>query len=134
MQIPRGGVKMLLKLDFSSDVPIYQQIRDQVVVAIASGQLVPGDKLPTIRTLAEEAGINMMTASKEYQLLKTEGYITTGRRDGAIVRIPAEGTTPKTVEGLRLRLYELKLAGMEKADILELCEKLLDDDASEIQK
>ena len=122
---------MLLKLDFSSEVPIYQQIRDQVVVAIASGQLVPGDKLPTIRTLAEEAGINMMTASKAYQLLKTEGYITTGRRDGAIVRIPATEAAPKTVEGLRLRLYELRLAGMERADILELCGRLLDKEVSE---
>ena len=121
---------MLLKLDFSSDVPIYQQSRDQVVVAIASGQLVPGDKLPTIRTLAEEAGINMMTASKAYQLLKTEGYITTGRRDGAAVRVPAAGAAPKTVEGLRLRLCELRLAGMERADILELCGKLLDEEVS----
>ena len=122
---------MLLKLDFSSDVPIYQQIRDQVVVAIASGQLAPGDKLPTIRTLAEEAGINMMTASKAYQLLKTEGYITTGRRDGATVRMPTAWAAPKTVEGLRLRLCELRLAGMERADILELCRKLLDEEASE---
>ena len=121
---------MLLKLDFSSDVPIYQQIRDQVVVAIASGQLGPGDKLPTIRTLAEEAGINMMTASKAYQLLKTEGYITTGRRDGATVRMPAAGTAPKTVEDLRLRLCELRLAGMERADILELCGKLIDEEVS----
>ena len=121
---------MLLKLDFSSDVPIYQQIRDQVVVAVASGQLAPGDKLPTIRTLAEEAGINMMTASKAYQLLKTEGYITTGRRDGATVRMPAAGAAPKTVEDLRLRLCELRLAGMERADILELCGKLIDEEAS----
>ena len=122
---------MLLKLDFSSDVPIYQQIRDQVVVAVASGQLAPGDKLPTIRTLAEEAGINMMTASKAYQLLKAEGYITTGRRDGATVRMPAAGATPKTVEDLRLRLCELRLAGMERADILELCGKLIDEEAPE---
>ena len=121
---------MLLKLDFSSDVPIYHQIRDQVVLAIASGQLAPGDKLPTIRTLAEETGINMMTASKAYQLLKTEGYITTGRRDGATVRMPAAGAAPKTVEGLRLRLCELRLAGMERADILELCGKLLDEEVS----
>ena len=122
---------MLLKLDFSSDVPIYQQIRDQVVVAIASGQLVPGDKLPTIRTLAEEAGINMMTASKAYQFLKAEGYITTGRRDGATVRLPAAGAAPKTVEDLRLRLCELRLAGMERTDILELCGKLIDEEAPE---
>ena len=122
---------MLLRLDFSGDVPIYQQIRDQIVVAVASGQLAPGDKLPTIRTLAEEAGINMMTASKAYQLLKAEGYITTGRRDGATVRIPAAGAAPKTVEDLRLRLYELRLAGTEKADILELCGKLIDEEVSE---
>lgn len=121
---------MLLRLDFSGDVPIYQQIRDQVVVAIASGQLAPGDKLPTIRALAEEAGINMMTASKAYQLLKAEGYITTGRRDGATVRMPAAGAALKTVEDLRLRLCELRLAGMEKAVILELCGKLLDEEVS----
>ena len=67
---------MLLRLDFSGDAPIYQQIRDQVVAAIASGELRPGERLPTIRALAEECGINMMTASKAYQLLKAEGYIT----------------------------------------------------------
>ena len=121
---------MLLRLDFNSDVPIYQQIRNQVVVAIAAGELKPGEKLPTIRALAEEAGINMMTASKAYQLLKAEGYITTGRRDGATVRIPNAGADPETVEGLRLRLCELRLAGMEREEILKLCGKLLDEEVS----
>lgn len=122
---------MLLRLDFSSDVPIYQQIRNQVVLAVASGQLAPGDKLPTIRALAEEAGINMMTVSKAYQQLKSEGYITTGRRDGAVVRMQTPGAAPETVEGLRLRLCELRLAGMERADILALCGKLMDEEAPE---
>ena len=45
---------MLLRLDFSGDAPIYQQIRNQVVAAIASGELRPGERLPTIRALAEE--------------------------------------------------------------------------------
>ena len=121
---------MLLRLDFSSDVPIYQQIRNQVVVAIASGELMPGEKLPTVRALAEEAGINMMTASKAYQLLKAEGYITTGRRDGATVRGPRPGAAPETVDSLRLRLCELRLAGMEREEILELCGKLLDEEVS----
>lgn len=119
---------MLLRLDFSSDTPIYQQIRNQVVVAIASGQLVPGEKLPTIRALAEEAGINMMTVSKAYQLLKSEGYITTGRRDGAAVRLPEAGAGPEAVENLRLRLCELRLAGMDRTQILELCRRLLDEE------
>ena len=122
---------MLLRLDFNCDVPIYQQIRNQVVSAIASGQLAPGEKLPTIRALAEETGINMMTASKAYQLLKSEGYITTGRRDGAVVRLPAGEPDPRTLEGLRLRLCELRLAGMGKDEILALCGKIFDEEVSE---
>lgn len=122
---------MLLRLDFSSDMPIYQQIRNQVVTAIASGQLKPGERLPAIRALAEECGINMMTASKAYQLLKSEGYITTGRRDGATVRLPDAGPGPETLEGLRLRICELRLAGMGKDEILALCGKIFDEEVSE---
>ena len=60
---------MLLHLDFASDIPIYLQIRNQVVLGIAEGKLQIGEKLPTIRALSEECGINMMTVSKAYQLL-----------------------------------------------------------------
>ena len=119
---------MLLRLDFSNEIPIYQQIRNQIVAAIAAGTLSPGEKLPTIRALAEEAGVNMMTVSKAYQLLKTEGYITTGRRDGAAVRVPAGGVSPGTLEGLRLRLCELRLAGLDRAGVLELCGKIYDEE------
>ena len=63
---------MLLRLDYSGGVPVYQQIRNQIVSAIAAGQLAPGEKLPTVRALAEECGINMMTASSEinFKMLK----------------------------------------------------------------
>lgn len=117
---------MLLRLDFSSGVPIYQQIRNQVVLSIASGELSPGEKLPTVRALAEEAGINMMTASKAYQLLKAEGYITTGRRDGAVVRLQPGDVKPETMEGLRLRVCELRLAGLGRDEILKLCGDIYD--------
>lgn len=93
---------MLLQLDFGSEMPIYRQIRDQIVLGIASGQLRPGERLPTVRALAEESGVNMMTVSKAYQLLKQEGYIRTERRSGAAVLPCAEGAgTPsaETVEG-----------------------------------
>lgn len=117
---------MLLRLNFSGDTPVYQQIRNQVVAAIASGELRPGERLPTIRALAEECGINMMTASKAYQLLKSEGYITTGRRDGAVARLPAGEPDPRTLEGLRLRLCELRLAGLGREEVLDLCGRLYD--------
>ena len=51
---------MLLKLDMASKVPIYMQIRNQIVLGIASGELAPGEKLPTIRALAEQSGVNMI--------------------------------------------------------------------------
>lgn len=121
---------MLLQLDFNSEVPIYQQLRNQIVLGIGSGQLAPGERLPTIRALADESGINMMTVSKAYQLLRQEGYITTDRRSGAVVRSRAEGTAPtqEAVEGLRLRLCELRLAGLDREEILAMCEKLLDEE------
>lgn len=73
---------MLFRLDFQSAVPIYRQIRDQVVLAVAQGELTPGERLPTTRALAEDAGVNVMTVSKAYQLLKAEGYLVTDRGPG----------------------------------------------------
>ncbi len=122
---------MLLQLDFNSDVPIYQQIRNQIVLGIGSGRLAPGERLPTIRALAEEAGINMMTVSKAYQLLRQEGYIAADRRSGAVV-LPRGDAAPSpsagTLEGLRLRLCELRLAGLDRDAILALCQRLCDEE------
>lgn len=117
---------MLLQLDFNSERPIYQQIRDQIVVGIAQGVLSPGEKLPTVRALADEAGVNMMTVSKAYQLLKQEGYITTDRRSGTVVSAREGGQTvpEQTVQRLKLALSELRVAGWQKEQVLELCQKL----------
>ena len=65
---------MVIKIDDYSDVPIYMQIRNQIVMGISSGELSPGEQLPTVRALALEMGINTMTVSKTYQILKNEGY------------------------------------------------------------
>lgn len=83
----KEGESMLLTLDFSSDIPIYVQIRNEIVQAIGDGRLKDGEKLPTVRALAAEAGINSMTVNKAYKLLKLEGYIITDRRNGAVVHL-----------------------------------------------
>ena len=120
---------MLLHLNFGSDVPIYMQIRNQIVLGIAEGKLQTGEKLPTIRALSEECGINMMTVSKAYQLLKQEGYIQTDRRSGAVVcqQTASPGPRPETIEGLKLRLSELRLAGMSLDETLTLCKTLYEE-------
>lgn len=114
---------MLLRLDFSSQLPIYRQIRDQIVVGIASGELAPGEKLPAIRTLAEQSGVNMMTVSKAYALLKQEGLITTDRRGGTVVAgLPAGGGLGDEALGhLRLIAAEARLSGLSEEDFLLLC-------------
>ena len=77
---------MIIRIDELSDIPIYLQLRNQIVMGISSGELKAGEKLPTVRDLALEMGINTMTVSKAYQLLKTEGYIMTDRKNGARIR------------------------------------------------
>ena len=113
---------MILKFDFSSSEPLYMQLRNQIVIGIGEGKLKPGEKLPTIRALAEESGINMMTVLKAYQLLKQEGYITTDRRSGATVaRKEMVSVSDATLKALRICVSELRLAGMNKEEIMALC-------------
>ena len=113
---------MLFRLDFQSAVPIYRQIRDQVVLAVAQGELTPGERLPTTRALAEDAGVNVMTVSKAYQLLKAEGYLVTDRRAGAVVRAPrgkAAGLSADQTARLNLLAGEARLAGLD--DFVAAC-------------
>lgn len=119
---------MILKFDFSSSEPLYLQLRNQIVVGIGEGKLQPGEKLPTIRALAEESGINMMTVSKAYQLLKQEGYITTDRRSGATVAKKETVNIPETtLKTLRISISELRLSGMGKEEIMALCRKVYEE-------
>ena len=119
---------MMLTFDFSSDVPLYMQLRNQIVIGIAEGKLVPGEKLPTIRALADESGINMMTVSKAYQILKQEGYIVTDRRKGAVVAgQPVSRISEEILHELRVKISELRLAGMKKEEILAMIEKIYEE-------
>ncbi|MEF9952245.1 MAG: GntR family transcriptional regulator [Clostridium sp.] len=76
---------MDLVLDFESEVPIYLQLRNEIVKAIALNKIEEGYSLPSVRSLADDIGINMHTVNKAYTILKGEGYITLDRRHGAFV-------------------------------------------------
>ena len=116
---------MLIQLDFHSEVPIYRQIRDQIVRGIAEGALLPGERLPSVRAMADETGINMMTVSKSYQLLKQEGYITLGRRSGAAVApTQPKAIAEKTVADLTRVVSEVRAAGLSEEEFLALCRRV----------
>jgi GntR family transcriptional regulator len=71
-----------IDLDFGSSTPIYTQIIDQVKVQLATGELNPGDQLPTVRQLASELRVNFNTIARAYRLLDEEGLISTQRGRG----------------------------------------------------
>ncbi len=121
---------MVIVLQDGSDVPVFKQIRNQIVMGISDGRLKPGEKLPTVRTLAEEIGINSMTVSKAYQLLKQEGYITTDRRNGVRVKeqfLIQPGLSAESEQQLRRLVSEARISGMSRDEFVEIVDKYYTD-------
>ncbi|MFB9324920.1 GntR family transcriptional regulator [Paenibacillus aurantiacus] len=102
---------MFIELDLQSETPIYAQLVDQIVEGIASGALRPGDPLPSVRSLAEDLGINLHTVNKSYNLLKQEGLLLVHRKKGVIVQPDGmPGMTEAFEEKLRQQLRSLAAA------------------------
>ena len=69
------GGKIMIQIDLTSRVPIYEQICTNIIRLASAGVLNPGDKLLPVRSLASELGINPNTVAKAYKLLENDGYI-----------------------------------------------------------
>lgn len=78
---------MLIEIDFNSEEAIYMQLRNQIILGIATSAFHEGDALPSVRQLADSIGINMHTVNKAYTVLKQEGYVKVDRRRGAIIAV-----------------------------------------------
>lgn len=75
----------MFTINYQSREPIYEQLYNSVVRMIGMGLLNPHDKLPTVRALAQELGINPNTVSKSYQLLEQNGYVYSSVGKGSFV-------------------------------------------------
>jgi GntR family transcriptional regulator len=92
---------MLWRIDLTSDEPLFLQLAAQVHVALATGDLRPGDRLPAARDLAESLSLNVHTVLHAYQTLRDEGVIELRRGRGAVVAdsVPhAEDRVQRTLE------------------------------------
>lgn len=78
---------MFIEIDFNSDEAIYMQLRNQIILGIATSRFQEGDMLPSVRQLADTIGINMHTVNKAYTVLKQEGYVKVDRRKGAMIAV-----------------------------------------------
>ena len=96
---------MIIKIDFESEEAIYIQLRNQIIMGIATDRIHEGDSLPSVRQLAENIGINMHTVNKAYTVLKQEGYIKLDRRRGAVIALDIDKI--RSIERLREELSVL---------------------------
>ena len=118
---------MIIRINEYSDIPIYMQIRNQIVMGISSGELSAGEQLPTVRALSMEIGINTMTVSKAYQILKSEGYILTDRKNGARVRMEinqSKHLSSENTDELKRIVSEAKISGIAKEDFDKLIDEM----------
>ena len=83
MYIPEGPFNF--RLDGKSGVPVYRQLIDQVLAAIAGSALNPGDRLPTVRQVAVDLAINPNTVVRAYKELEIRGVLTTQQGTGTFI-------------------------------------------------
>ncbi len=90
---------MIIEIDFNSDEALYLQLRNQIILGIATARIREGDELPSVRQLAGDIGINMHTVNKAYAVLKQEGFVKVDRRRGAVIAIDTDRA--ETIRELR---------------------------------
>ncbi|MGM9985765.1 MAG: GntR family transcriptional regulator [Bacillaceae bacterium] len=117
----------MFELDFNSEKAIYTQLYEQIILAIARKDLLPGDSLPSVRAMAEEIGINLHTVNKTYNLLKEEGYVLIDRRKGACIQaVPIsikEEEQQDWQQQLQLLAAKAFIQGMSEEEFMKVCKK-----------
>jgi DNA-binding transcriptional regulator YhcF (GntR family) len=120
---------MLIEIDFQSDEAIYMQLRNQIVMGIATSMLHEGDPLPSVRQLAGDIGINMHTVNKAYSVLRQEGFVTIDRRRGAIISLDADKLQAVSEMRQRLRVVLAKgiCKNVSRAEVHALVDEIFEE-------
>ena len=120
---------MIYYIDFSSDEAFYLQLRNQIIMGIATSRLQDGESLPSVRDMAEIIGINMHTVNKAYSILKQEGYLKLDRRKGAVVCLDADRL--RAIEESRFQLKSTVAKALCRGISPEEIHRILDEVLSE---
>ena len=121
---------MIYYIDFSSDEAFYLQLRNQIILGIATSRLRDGESLPSVRDMAEIIGINMHTVNKAYTILRQEGFVKVDRRRGAFVSVGdrnRERAIRLVEKDMRVILAEARCRGLSKQDMLMLVDRIYDE-------
>ena len=120
---------MILEVDFNSEEALYIQLRNQIIVGIATNRLKEGESLPSVRQLAESIGINMHTVNKEYTVLKQEGFVKVDRRRGAVIAIDADRISDleQMRESLRVILARASCRNISREEVHALIDEIYEE-------
>ena len=119
---------MLIEIDFNSDEAIYIQLRNQIIMGIATSTIHEGDTLPSVRQLADNIGINMHTVNKAYNVLRQEGFLQLDRRRGAVICIEDKLEALQDLkEQLRVLLAKGSCKNITKEEVHELVDEIYAD-------
>ena len=116
---------MLIEIDFNSEEALYLQLRNQIILGIATSQFQEGDAIPSVRQLADTIGINMHTVNKAYSVLKQEGFISLDKRRGAVIALDVDKM--KALEEMREQLQLILAKGCCRNITREEVHELVDD-------
>ena len=120
---------MIIKINFNSTESIYMQLRNQIIMGIATAKLQEGDSLPSVRQLADEVGVNMHTVNKAYALLREEGIIHLDRRRGAVIAIDMNKL--QALEDMKQQLSVVlakgKCKNITKEDVYTLVDEIFEE-------
>ena len=120
---------MILEVDFNSEEALYIQLRNQIIVGIATNRLKEGESLPSVRQLAESIGINMHTVNKAYTVLKQEGFVKVDRRRGAVIAIDADRISDleQRRESLRVILARASCRNISREEVHALIDEIYEE-------
>ena len=114
-------MSVVIEVDRRAEEPVYGQVARQIRLQVASGALPVGSRLPSVRALASDLGVNLNTIARAYRLLEDEGFVTMRDRERAEIAAP-RARAGDALEGALCRelgelLARMRQAGMAIADI-----------------
>ena len=128
-----GGDYLKIIISNRSGVPIYEQIKAQIKEAIFSGELQEDDLLPSIRQLARDLKISVITTTRAYNDLEAEGFIVSVQGKGCYVlpqnkEMARENALRKIEFGLTDAIAAAKAGGITKEEVAEMLAVLYEED------
>ncbi|MCI8926355.1 MAG: GntR family transcriptional regulator [Lachnospiraceae bacterium] len=120
---------MVIEIDFNSQEALYLQLRNQIILGIATARFREGDALPSVRQLADDIGINMHTVNKAYTVLKQEGFVKMDRRKGAVIALDMDRlrSVEEMDEDLRGILAKGICKGIGREEVHRMVDEIYDE-------